>query len=44
MLARLAVRTGRLPSEWEAELEHNERAVWTVIALLEQADQPEQGD
>jgi hypothetical protein len=44
MLARLAVRTGRLPSEWEAELEHNERAVWTVVELFEQEDDAKNAD
>jgi hypothetical protein len=44
MLAQLAYRTGRLPSEWESELEHNERAVWTVFGLLEQDDSKSSSD
>lgn len=36
MLCRLAVRTGRLPSEWAGE---DARAIFTVLALLEEQDQ-----
>ena len=38
MLCRLAVRTGRLPSEWAGE---DARAIFTVLALLEEQDQAE---
>jgi hypothetical protein len=39
VLAQLAVRTGHLPSQWAAELEQDERAVWTVYRMLQEQDE-----